>query len=102
MLKLVAFCAMLVALQLVSAENCWQEHPGYRFPSELVVLIPDKTAVRDCKMVCLKTEGCRFVDIVNGKCYMPKSVNIDWSKIMENQPNAVHYYNCQEGPNDFS
>ncbi|ESO06626.1 hypothetical protein HELRODRAFT_160816 [Helobdella robusta] len=101
MLKLVAFCAMLVALQLVSGvrwgKECWYESPGFKLPDNSVDLVPGATTVEACKKHCLDTT-CFLFHIVDGnKCYMLKpGVYLRWEEFLQDQPNVVQYQNCRE------
>ncbi|ESO06622.1 hypothetical protein HELRODRAFT_160812 [Helobdella robusta] len=102
MLKLVAFCAMLVALQLVSGgdEGCWYDYPKDKLPDDELVVIPDKTALDDCKKVCVDTAICYIVQISGGKCYMNKNLKVDWEKLMKDQEdsNIYGYASCEDTP----
>ncbi|ESO06572.1 hypothetical protein HELRODRAFT_188398 [Helobdella robusta] len=102
MLKLVAFWAMLVALQLISGvrwgKECWYESAGRKMPDDAADLIPGATSVEACKKHCLETDGCLIIQVVDGnKCYMEKiGAHFPWKKLLEDQPNVVYYQNCRE------
>ncbi|ESO06623.1 hypothetical protein HELRODRAFT_160813 [Helobdella robusta] len=102
MVKLVAFCAMLVALQLVNGDGCWYDYLKMKLPEDELVAIDDKTALDDCKKVCVDTAICYVVQVSGGKCYINKNPVVNWDKIMEDQEdsNIYSYASCSEAPKD--
>ncbi|ESO06625.1 hypothetical protein HELRODRAFT_188425 [Helobdella robusta] len=105
MLKLVAFCAMLVALQLVRAEGeggCWYDYLKEKLPEDELVAIPDKTDLADCKKVCEETDICYVLQVSGGKCFMNKNPEVNWDKIMADQEdsNIYSYASCDDAPAD--
>ncbi|ESO06620.1 hypothetical protein HELRODRAFT_188421 [Helobdella robusta] len=99
MFKLVAFLAVLV---VVTADDCWYDYLKMKLPENELVVIPDKTAIDDCKKVCVDTAICYVIQISEGKCYMNKNPEVNWETIMEDQEdsNIYSYASCNEAPEE--